>query len=103
MTDMIEKVAKAIAVADLNASAKSLPDVPMETMAEYVRLAVEDGHYQAMARAAIEAMREPTDAMLDDGRDRANDYLDCGCYSSQETVGECWKAMIDAALNGKEG
>lgn len=100
---MVEKVANAIAVADLNASAMSLPYVSMEAMSEYVRLAVEDGHYKAMARAAIEAIREPTDAMLDDGRDRANDYLDCGCYASQETAGECWKAMIDAALNGKEG
>ena len=92
---MVEKVANAIAVADLNASAMSLPDVSMEAMAEYMRLAVEDGHYKAMARAAIEAMKRPvTDAMIIAGT-RAVD--------NGQNVSEIFDDMIDAALNGKEG
>lgn len=54
--NMVEKVARAIGIADLNATAKSLPNVPMETMAKYVKQAEKEGHYDAMARAAIEAM-----------------------------------------------
>jgi hypothetical protein len=65
MSTMIERVARAIGVADLNASAKSMPNVPMETMAEYVKHAADEGHYEAMARAAIEAMMEPTNDELD--------------------------------------
>ena len=103
MNDMIEKVANSIAVADLNASAKSMPDVPMETMAEYVRLAVEEGHYQAMARAAIEAMREPSKAMIDSGVAFALNVTISGEYRWSEYVADKHRAMIDAALNGKEG
>jgi hypothetical protein len=52
-----------------------------------------------MARVAIEAMREPTEAMLGaegvqdtGGKAKISGYLD---YFSAE---EIWKAMIDAAL-----
>jgi len=110
MNDMIEKVANSIAVADLNASAKSMPDVPMETMAEYVRLAVEEGHYQAMARAAIEAMREPTEAMQNAAIAKIGHEVDWvsglfgGAYDAgAHVLSDGYSAMIDAALNGKEG
>ena len=91
---MVEKVAKAMAAAESGPEGSALFSIHWDEFG--------DGYLDS-ARVAIEAMREPTDAMLDDGRDRANDYLDCGCYASQETAGECWKAMIDAALNSKEG
>lgn len=44
--------------------------------------------YEEEARAAIEAMREPTSDMADAGRWPAED--DC--------AEACWRAMIDAAL-----
>lgn len=96
MTMMVEKVANAIAVADLNASAKSLPNVPMETMAEYVRLAVEDGHYQAMARAAIEGLRNPSREVLKAGKNAS--ILD-QIYLTAEEADAIWRGMIDAVLS----
>jgi hypothetical protein len=42
------------------------------------------------ARAAIEAMREPTDEMMDAGREKTN----WGPHGTDE----CWRAMIDATL-----
>ena len=43
------------------------------------------------ARAAIEAMREPTKGMLDDGRYAIGDL-------EADVSKEVWQAMIDAAL-----
>lgn len=48
-----------------------------------------DGDYRKLARAAIEAMREPTEAMI------ASDQLP---YSPGEMIG-FWEIMIDAALS----
>lgn len=62
---MIEKVAKAIALRD--------------TTDEF-----------AMARAAIEAMREPTEAMIEFGFNQTGD--------GRENVKAAWHSMIDAAL-----
>lgn len=86
MSTMVERVARAIGVADLNASAKSMPNVPMETMAEYVKHAADEGHYEAMARAAIEAMMEPTLEMVT-----------AGSIAGPFTI-DRYKAMIQAAL-----
>ena len=69
MSEMIERVAKAIEDADANGFSK-LP-------------------YWACARAAIEAMREPTEAMADAGTTETN---------SEEDAIECWNAMIAEAL-----
>lgn len=50
------------------------------------------------ARAALQAMREPTEAMLEAG-------LDSGFWGSIEgsdadaTESKCWRAMIEAALS----
>jgi hypothetical protein len=43
----------------------------------------------ALARAAIAAMREPTDEMID------------AWIGAPGAIKEGWKAMIDAALDGK--
>lgn len=74
VTSMVERVAIAIEEANLKASG--------------------DEDYTPLARAAIEAMREPTDAMEDAAlgatgiyEDGSNDYL------------VHYQAMIDAALN----
>lgn len=49
----------------------------------------EQEYYLTQARAAIEAMREPTEAMQDAGESHCNDY---------GTPSGCFRAMIDAAL-----
>lgn len=73
-------------------------------MVERVRLAIEKEQaskwnnlvacrLEDLARAAIEAMREPTEAM-------ESAFFDA--HSDAETFfaepGDCWRAMIDAAL-----
>ena len=71
MTDtMIEQVARALLVAD--------------------RSAITPDYYQRMARTAIEAMREPTEAMID------------AAPISDEEAAEIWPAMIDEALKEKQ-
>jgi hypothetical protein len=50
-----------------------------------------------VARAAIEAMREPTKAMLVGARDWSIQKNGQGVGNDQAT--ECWRAMIDVALD----
>jgi len=69
--DMIERVARAIYAAEC-----------WDTAAP--------GFYQHAARAAIEAMREPTEVMLD----AAMQFASCDLKSE-------WQAMIEAALGEK--
>jgi hypothetical protein len=49
-----------------------------------------------IARAALEALREPTEGMLLPGAETLPDY-DPGCDDAKN----CWQAMIDAALSEK--
>lgn len=55
---------------------------------------VKNQHYQDMARAAIEAMREPTQEMMAG--------VDCAGEKAEWLSGKAWKAgyhaMIDSAL-----
>jgi len=76
MTDMVERVAKAI----VNCGPKRWED-----LADYERRAA----MAVVARVAIEAMREPTEAMLA-----------CELRFQGEQLGyaEIWRRMIDAAL-----
>lgn len=74
---MIERVARAIET------------VPV--MAGTYSMSGEDA--VALARAAIEAMRTPTDAMIEAGYDAADDAI---THPGAESV---FEAMIDAALN----
>lgn len=63
---------------------------------------VEDGVYvesclskvRADARAAISAMREPTEEMIDEGGCSLPDY-----NPGNADAAECWTRMIDAALS----
>jgi hypothetical protein len=50
------------------------------------------------ARAAIEAMREPTEAMLDAGVDRWDTHHP-GATETHQNERATWRAMIDAALS----
>ncbi len=83
---MIERVARAIKEADGNAYGYAFDGDLKVT-------------YEAIARYAIAAMREPTEAMLD-----AEGVQDTGCkakisgYLDYFSADEIWKAMIDAAL-----
>jgi len=70
---MIERVARALLVAD--------------------RSAITPDYYQRMARAAIEAMREPTEAMLDAG---------VNFRERNARTEQIWQAMIDEALKEKQ-
>ena len=73
MTIMVERVTKAIM------------DKTLEFKAKGDWLSYED-----LARAAIAAMRVPTDRMIARG-----------CTAQYEGVISYWQAMIDAALEGK--
>lgn len=88
MLGMVEKVARAICRSMLQD-----PDIDYEVHHQ-------DGlvkgwkMYESEAKAAIEAMREPTEPMLDAGvRHHNNDKL-----YLKESVSCQWDAMIDAAL-----
>ena len=59
---------------------------------------VSQNHWRDIARAAIEAMREPTEGMNAEGYAAAceHDYGDT--VPSHEIAPATWRAMIDAAL-----
>ena len=75
MTEMIERVAKAM-------SHKDMPGVPVGLQ-----------RYRAMARAAIEELREPSEEMYGDK---------IGEAMKDNDPTNIWQAMIDAALNDKK-
>lgn len=83
--EMVEKVARAI--------------IPHPSdYEEFIDRAQEDpeGTFLVLARAAIEAMREPTDAMLIDGAAKIRNFTwTTGPYPRTRAV---WISMIDASL-----
>ena len=80
---MIERVAEAIVEAEMGGDVSS----------------------EKVARAAIAAMREPTEAILLAGFDEANchiwQYDGDGAGFDKDGVKPLWQAMIDEALNGR--
>jgi hypothetical protein len=52
--------------------------------------------YRVLARAAIEAMREPTDRMVSEGESAAS--FGIGKPTSEDAIPRVWSEMIDAAL-----
>lgn len=92
MSEMIERVAKAI-----------LATTGEPTMWDHYAPGTQE-HYRSMARAAIEAMREPTAAMIEVG-DASVDLdwsLEPGEGLDGVDVTPAWRAMIDAALGTPE-
>lgn len=86
--EMVERVARALwGVSDFNE--KSWPWEECGSS--------QKAGYRLHARAAIEAMREPTDAMFDAGEKAATTYSARWMMSIADDV---WTAMVDAALNG---
>lgn len=94
MDEMIERVARAISRADVEATAKRMPSTPRFLIEAASQIARED--HLAMARAAIEAMREL------EGAPRMAAYkaaCNCGGAINTDEITKVWQAAIDAALN----
>jgi len=83
---MIEKVARAMYEAQVGAS------VPEDLWAVTLAHPAFAGTL-ATARAAIQAMREPTQEMVTAGEDYTDSY-----YSEEDDFLKGWQAAIDAAL-----
>lgn len=82
--EMVERVARAMVNAVNKADTLQVKMLPSPDQAEI------------MARAAIEAMREPTDAMLIDGAAKIRNFTwTTGPYPRTRAV---WISMIDASL-----
>jgi hypothetical protein len=94
MSDMVEKVARAL----WNAESVRATDRPRRVeWAEESEKTQEN--WRHMARAAIEALREPTEEMCNDGWDVGRDMVaSYGFAIGGETP--IWQAMIDTALEG---
>jgi hypothetical protein len=86
---MVERVARALSVADgmhPQAASNDADEQPAWTL------------YVGMAKAAIESLREPTEAMVEASAAIYGDnYLYRYEYSKDQ-----WRAMIDAALKGEK-
>lgn len=74
MMSMVERVARAMQAVD-------------DDLGGAIELS--DGEARALAVAAIKAMREPTDAMVDSAAD----------FATLGTIKCVWSASIDAAIN----
>jgi len=104
MISMVERVARAIedVVApsvryfgdNVAARVRSTGDILYEGRSEEEATRIADAWFmQARARAAIEAMREPTEAMLSDG---------LAIHDWDHGLADVYTAMIDAALAEKQ-
>lgn len=91
MTTMIERVAQAI-YEDRNGRRC----IPWNKL-----LAAHKAPYLSDVRAAIEAMREPSPKMLDEGFRALISGDDDALDTSTSDAIKCWRAMIDAALKEK--
>jgi hypothetical protein len=99
MNEMIERVAEAIGGV-FAAEQERLVDAAMAVDGSLTGIA--DEVMAKCARAAIEAMREPTEAMLDAGADHMHEAIDYSLEPGEGIDGyhvdPVWQAMIDAAL-----
>lgn len=94
MSEMIERVARAIYASDEFANEKPTWD----EIAEFIPEANVHEMYRNMACAAIEAMREPTEEMKVAGTSK--EYGPSPGYSLDAYDAEdVWRLMIDAALS----
>lgn len=92
-SEMMERVARAMdkSTEDWAAGLRGCSDVNFGK-GRYTKA---DCFYLVMARAAIEAMRDPTQFMLDE----AGDTITVGCCNMQlKDARDTWLCMIDAAL-----
>ena len=96
MSDMIERVARAMHHAECQPH-REHTGYGDTWQWEDAMPAVRERHLAA-ARAAIEAMREPTEEMVESVRDHDNYW---GYYADGRPSGpdNCWRGMIDTALS----
>lgn len=102
MSEMVERVKVALIDADVKWYAERHPSVPEQEIRDWT----DDDNYRAIARAAIEAMREPTDEMVDVGQDAFAEGINMVAghpEPSDEASYQTYIAMIDAALSEVEG
>ncbi len=91
MSEMVERVARAQYA--LDAAKGFLP--PWDHAAAHVK-----DFYCETARAAIEAMREPTEAMLEVGAQYCYQTYGGDWDTSLNDARVSWQAMIDETLDG---
>lgn len=94
MSEMVERVARAIYDGRNGRGARAWASLPRSHQSPYF----------SDARAAIEAMREPTDAMLLGGHFIAvENACDTQCAAmTDRRMGRAYRAMIDASLHEGE-
>ena len=82
---MIDRVARALCIDFVpDADWDYIKSMPVHPLGD---------RFTALARKAIAAMREPTDAMIDEAWEHTADP----CW--RENVADAWRAAIDAALS----
>ena len=94
MDEMVERVALAILRADAKSSQADNPNLSYDEVYA-LGCMLFDAHHVPMARAAIEAMREPTDAMYLAGDNVYEQERDSILGPASVPM---WRAMIDKAL-----
>lgn len=104
MSEMIERVARAICQSAFDRGVYDRVTCGDALGLSQRQVTVDDMWqlHRAEARAAIEAMREPTDAMCEAGAIYYHDNYQEGRAKEQTTAQPIWEAMVDAALKESE-
>ena len=92
MTEMIERVAKALFL-------KNNPRLSWEKASRE-----STDHFRSVAKIAIEAMREPTEAMLVSGDEQIIEFLKDHIFALRDSTpaAAAWQLMIDKALKDEQ-
>lgn len=102
-TEMVKRVARALRDADAIWAARKYADYPPEEIQRLIRESADECGYDELAYAAIEAMRQPTDAMQVAGGLKCESILfednDEGTGVIFKDMGIVFMTMIDAALS----
>lgn len=95
--NMVEKVARAIAADEGAYDADEMLDLAADATVEgYTDIVPFWVLFASKARAAIEAMREPTEEMKKEGAAKIRNFT--AVKSEYPRTTATWQAMIDAAL-----
>ena len=95
MSEMVDRVAKALHIANLTYGNRDLPGLG-DANQEWDRLPVRVwDFYRTYARAMIAAQREPTAAMVEAGSQAS---IAEGARDCEISMGDVWRAMNDEAL-----
>lgn len=97
MSEMIERVARAMSEASIPfglGKQERTGWLEWDAMDEISRR-----HWRRYARAAIEAIREPSEAMILALGKPLGDFCDCGAIGNRKLMESAYNEAIDAALN----